>query len=316
MQLKEQGSHLGSIIVPEGETSKSYDQLFALSEELLALETERRDILIAFGGGVVGDLAGFAASIVRRGIHFVQIPTTLLSQVDSSVGGKTGINSPQGKNLIGAFHQPDLVLADTSVLETLPKRQFKAGYAELAKIGLIQDKQFFSWLEKNWKAILNSNGDERARAIEVACRAKAVIVSEDERETGRRALLNLGHTFGHALEAWAGYGDRLLHGEAIAIGAILAFRFSESLGLCPSGTASRVTSHFRDVGLPTEISNVPGQHRPQALELLKLMSQDKKIVGGVPAFILTKGIGEAFITRDVPRDKLAAFLTEQCKESS
>lgn len=314
-QLK-QDTHLGSIVVPHGENSKSFDQLIDLTEKLLALGTERGDVIVALGGGVVGDLTGFAASIVRRGINFVQIPTTLLSQVDSSVGGKTGINSPKGKNLIGTFHQPSLVLADIGVLDTLPKRQFTAGYAELVKIGLIQDKNFFGWLEKNWNDVFDSNGCERAQAIEVACKAKAAIVSNDERETGTRALLNLGHTFGHALEAWAGYSDRLLHGEAIAIGIIMAFRFSHSLGLCPPGLASRIKSHFTDVGLPTEISNVPGPDRPQPLDLVKLMSQDKKMTGGMPTYILAKDIGDTFIARDIPNEKLAEFLTTQCEENS
>ena len=302
---------LGTVVIPSGESSKSYEQFKSVVEHVLELGTERGDILLALGGGVVGDLAGFAASVVRRGIRFVQIPTTLLSQVDSSVGGKTGINSSFGKNLVGAFHQPSLVLADTDALNTLPDRELRAGYVEMAKAGLIMDVDYFHWLEDNWQQVFRDQGNARARAIEIACQAKANIVAADEREEGQRALLNLGHTFGHALEGWAGFSDRLLHGEAISIGIVLAFRLSTKLGLCPQSATDQVTKHFNSIGLPTEIKQIPGETLPKTSELLILMSQDKKVVGGVMTFILVKDIGQAFVTRDVARETVAEFLDEQ-----
>jgi shikimate kinase / 3-dehydroquinate synthase len=281
-----------------------------LSERLLELGLERGDLVLPLGGGVIGDLAGFAAGILRRGVRFVQIPTSLLAQVDSSVGGKTGINTPQGKNLIGVFHQPSLVIADTAVLTTLPAREMRAGYAEVAKYGLLGDAPFFAWLEANWQAVFGNNGPALTNAIETSVTAKAAIVARDETETGDRALLNLGHTFGHALEAWTGYSDRLLHGEGVAIGMCLAFRLSEELGLCPAGTAARVEAHLKAVGLPTRIADIPGGKADPA-ELYRLMGQDKKVKAGKLAFILVRGIGQAFVTRDVAPDTVLAFLTRE-----
>lgn len=301
----------GEITVPPGEASKCFGELERLSSELLDLGIERGDCVIAFGGGVTGDLAGFAASVLRRGVRFIQIPTTLLAQVDSSVGGKTGINTAQGKNLIGAFHQPSLVLADTSVLTTLPERQLRAGYAEVVKYGLLGDAGFFNWLEASWKEVF-SGGDALIQAIETSCKAKAAIVQADEYEAGRRALLNLGHTFGHALEAFAGYSDRLLHGEAISIGMSLAFAFSQELALCSGQDTVRITKHLEAVGLPTRIAQIPGD-APDPDTLLALIGQDKKVQRGVPAFILVNGIGRAFVDRKVPGDKLADFLKRSCR---
>jgi 3-dehydroquinate synthase len=266
---------------------------------------------VAFGGGVVGDLAGFAASVTLRGMHLVQIPTTLLAQVDSSVGGKTGINSAFGKNLVGAFHQPILVLADTGLLDTLPRREFAAGYAEIAKAGLIADAAFFGWLEVN-RAEIFAGGAARAQAIARSIEFKARIVAADERETGERALLNLGHTFGHALEAACSYGpSRLVHGEAVAIGLVLAHDFSVAEGLAPPGDAARCRAHLRDAGLPTSIAAIPGP-RLSADELLRHIAQDKKVKGGRLTFILTRGIGRAFIADDVPPGRVEQFLRQQC----
>lgn len=302
----------GTAILKPGEATKSFTELAPLCERLLELGIERGDLVIAFGGGVIGDLAGFAASILRRGVNYVQIPTSLLAQVDSSVGGKTGINTPQGKNLIGTFFQPRLVLADLDVLTTLPERQFRAGYAEVVKYGLLGDAEFFQWLEANREQVFSSS-PARARAIETSCRAKASIVEEDERETGRRALLNLGHTFGHALEAYAGYSDRLLHGEAISIGMALAFEFSNEQGLCPGQDSARAIRHIESAGLPTKISDIP-DGTPRADELMELIAQDKKVKDGVPAFILVRGIGKAFIERGVEMGALQDFLTRKCNE--
>jgi 3-dehydroquinate synthase len=314
--LKRQGLLLGEALVPPGEASKSFPVLAELSERLLKLGVERGDAVIAFGGGVVGDLAGFAASILRRGVRLVQMPTSLLAQVDSSVGGKTGIDVSLGKNLIGAFHQPSLVLADTSLLATLPPREFRAGYAEIAKYGLLGDAPFFAWLEEIWPEIFSGSGEARLEAIATSCRAKAAIVAADEREeTGARALLNLGHTFGHALEAFAGFSDRLLHGEAIAIGMRQAFAFSAELGLCPAQDATRVERHFQAVGLPTGVTAIPGKG-PAPAELLALMAQDKKVKGGKLAFVLARGLGQAFLDRDVPLDRLTDFLTRECATGS
>jgi 3-dehydroquinate synthase len=303
---------LGQAIVAPGESSKSFPVLAGLSERLLEIGVERGDCVIALGGGVVGDLAGFAASILRRGVRLVQIPTSLLAQVDSSVGGKTGIDTKQGKNLIGAFHQPSLVLADTSVLTTLPPREFRSGYAEVVKYGLIGDAPFFAWLEQNWQAVFAGDSEERLNAIATSIRAKAKIVEEDELEvSGTRALLNLGHTFGHALEAFAGYSDRLLHGEAIAIGIRLAFDYSVEQGLCPKEDAERVAQHLTAVGLPTRISQIPGG-KPSPDELLALMAQDKKVKGGKLALVLVRRIGDAFLERNVKMDALTKFLGREC----
>jgi shikimate kinase/3-dehydroquinate synthase len=305
--LKAEGLFAGSIVMKPGEATKSFRDLATLSERLLELGLERGDLVVPLGGGVIGDLAGFAAGILRRGIRFVQIPTSLLAQVDSSVGGKTGINTPQGKNLIGVFHQPNLVIADTAVLTTLPARQMRAGYAEVAKYGLLGDAKFFAWLEANWQGVFGNHGPALTKAIETSVAAKAAIVARDETETGERALLNLGHTFGHAFEAWAGYSDKLLHGEAIAIGMCLAFRLSEDLGLCPHGRAERVAAHFKAVGLPTTIRDIP-MANADADELLRLMGQDKKVRGGKLAFILARDIGDAFVSREVAPETVKAFL--------
>src|SRR6478672_5381644 len=295
---------LGEVVVTPGEASKSFPVLADVCERLLELGVERGDMVIALGGGVVGDLAGFAASILRRGVRLVQIPTTLLAQVDSSVGGKTGVDTPQGKNLIGTFHQPSLVLTDISVLATLAPREFRAGYAEVMKYGLLGDAPFFAWLEQTWPQIFSDEGGSRASAIAGSVRAKAAIVEADEREeSGTRALLNLGHTFGHALEAFAGYSDRLLHGEAIAIGMRLAFTFSAEQGLCSADDVARVERHLAEVGLPGRIANIPGIP-PAPEQLLKLMAQDKKVKGGKLALVLTRGIGQAYVERDVPMEKL------------
>jgi len=299
-----------AIIVPPGEASKSFATLEKVVDGALAARIERRDAVLAFGGGVIGDLAGFAASIVRRGIRFVQVPTTLLAQVDSSVGGKTGINTSRGKNLVGAFHQPDFVLADAGILDSLSARMFNAGYAEVAKYGLIDDAPFFAWLESNWRAVA-AGWPEREYAIAVACRAKAAAVAADERdEGGARALLNFGHTFGHALEAATGYSDRLVHGEAVAIGMVLAHRFSARLGLAPEADAERVIRHLAEVGLPTHINDIPGG-RPDVDTPMRHIAQDKKVERGSLTFILTRGIGEAYIARNVAPSEVVAFLKSQ-----
>jgi 3-dehydroquinate synthase len=298
------------IIVEEGEGSKSYATLEQVSEALISAKVERNDLVVALGGGVVGDLAGFAAAILRRGVDFVQVPTSLLAQVDSSVGGKTGINSPQGKNLIGAFHQPVLVIADTAVLDTLPPRQFRAGYAEVAKYGVLGDAAFFSWLEANHADIFKG-GAAREHAIATSCRAKAVIVARDERETGDRALLNLGHTFGHALEAATGFSDRLFHGEGVAIGMVLAAEFSASLGMIPPSDAVRIERHLAEAGLPTHLQDIAGfaqEGLADADTLMALMAQDKKVRRGKLTFILLEAIGRAVIARDVEPAPVRDFL--------
>ncbi len=305
--LKAEGRHKGSIVLKPGEPTKSFRELGPLCERLLEMGLERGDFIVAFGGGVIGDLAGFAAGILRRGVRFVQIPTTLLAQVDSSVGGKTGINTPQGKNLIGVFHQPSLVVADTDVLKTLPAREMRAGYAEVVKYGLLGDAGFFGWLEQAHDGIFAFDQETLVTAIQTSVKAKSDIVVRDEHENGDRALLNLGHTFGHALEAWTGYSDRLLHGEGVAIGMCLAFRFSEKLGLCPPGTAERVTRHIKAVGLPTRISDIPGG-KADAAELVRLMGQDKKVRDGRLTFILVHDIGQAFVSRDVDEATVRDFL--------
>jgi 3-dehydroquinate synthase len=298
------------LTIPPGEASKSYARLAALCDELLAAKIERNDIVVALGGGVVGDLTGFAAAILRRGVRFVQIPTSLLAQVDSSVGGKTGINSSHGKNLIGAFHQPALVIADTALLDTLSEREFRAGYAEVVKYGLIDDPGFFDWCEANWSRII-AGGPERDHAVAVACQAKAAIVARDEREEGDRALLNLGHTFAHALERLTAYDSaRLVHGEAVAIGLALAFRFSQRLGLCPGQDAVRVARHLDAVGLPSTLQQVPGG-AGSADEIVAAMAQDKKVKRGVLTFILARGIGRSFIAPGVAADEVRAFVAEE-----
>jgi 3-dehydroquinate synthase len=308
--LKAAGIACTQVVAPPGESSKSFATLQIVCDHLLEARLERGDLVVALGGGVIGDLAGFAAALVRRGIDFVQVPTTLLAQVDSSVGGKTGINTAHGKNLLGAFHQPALVLADTSLLDTLPERDLRAGYTELAKHGMICDEPFFSWLEANSSEIF-SGGAAREYAVATSCRIKADIVARDERETGDRALLNLGHTFGHALEADAGFSDRLLHGEAVAIGIVLAFDFSVRKELALPEAADRVRRHLAAVGLPTRISQIPGG-APDPQRLMDLIGQDKKVARGKLNFILARGVGEAFIAPDVDPAEVLMFLTEQC----
>ena len=306
------GMATSAVIVPPGEASKSFRVFEEVCEALIAAHIERGDLVVALGGGVVGDLAGFAASAVRRGLDYVQVPTTLLAQVDSSVGGKTAINSAEGKNLIGAFHQPILVLADTTTLDTLPARQFRAGYAEVVKYGLLGDKSFFLWLESSWRNIFEG-GPTREFAIETSCRAKAKIVARDERETGERALLNLGHTFGHALEAACGFSERLLHGEAVAAGMALAFAFSARRGLMPEADAERVIRHLAEVGLPTQPKHIPGG-LPPVDELMELIAQDKKVRRGMLTFILARGIGAAFVEPNVDQRDVHAFLSEKLAE--
>jgi 3-dehydroquinate synthase len=302
----EQASH----VLPAGEHTKSFGQLEQLLEVLLDARCERSTTLIALGGGVIGDLVGFAASILLRGVDFIQMPTTLLSQVDSSVGGKTGINTRQGKNLVGSFYQPRLVLADTATLATLPRREVSAGYAEVAKYGVIDDPAFWAWLEDNGAAVVGLDDTAIRRAVVTSCRAKARVVGADERESGFRALLNLGHTFGHALEAETGYGPELLHGEAVAIGMVLAMRLSARLGLCPAGDAERVRAHLAAVGLPTRVRDIPGGDTFDPARLVEHMGGDKKVEGGKVTFVLAHGIGRAMLSRDVPLTEVAAVLAE------
>jgi 3-dehydroquinate synthase len=303
------GFQVSSIVVAPGESSKSFSVLADVCEQLIAARVERGDLVVALGGGVIGDLAGFAAAVVRRGIDYVQVPTSLLAQVDSSVGGKTAIDSRHGKNLVGAFHQPILVVADTSLLDTLPVREFRSGYAEVAKYGLLGDAAFFAWLEANWRDVF-AGGAAREHAIAVSCRMKAGIVARDEREIGERALLNLGHTFGHAFEAAAGFSARLLHGEAIALGMVCAFEFSARRGLLPATDADRVTRHLAAVGLPIHVSQVAGG-LPGADRLMELIAQDKKVKRGKLTFILARAIGSAFIAGDVDAAEVRAFLVDK-----
>ena len=298
------------VSVPPGEASKSIAMFERVCDALIAARIERGDVVIALGGGVVGDLAGFCAAAVRRGLDCVQVPTTLLAQVDSSVGGKTAINSRHGKNLIGAFHQPILVVADTALLDTLPERQFRAGYAEVAKYGLLGDASFFAWLEHNADDVFAGRNGAREHAIAVSCRMKAEIVARDERETGDRALLNLGHTFGHAFEAAAGFSDRLLHGEAVALGMTLALEFSARLGLLPAADAARASRHLGKVGLPTRIAEVSGGV-PGIDGLMDLMAQDKKVRRGRLTLILARRIGEAYVASDVDTAQVRAFLQDK-----
>lgn len=298
-----------SLALPAGETTKSWPQFTRAVEWLLEQKVERKDIVVAFGGGVIGDLVGFAAAVLRRGVRFVQIPTTLLAQVDSSVGGKTGINAPQGKNLIGAFHQPSLVLADIDLLDTLPARDFLAGYGEVVKYGLLGDANFFDWLEANAPAMAAGDKAARLHAVTRSVQMKADIVARDETEEGDRALLNLGHTFCHALESATGYSDRLLHGEGVAIGCALAFELSQRLGLCAQEAPSRVRAHLKAMGMKTDLADIPGD-LPDAEALIALMAQDKKVLDGKMRFILARGIGQAFVTSDVPRDVLKSVLVD------
>ncbi|MDB6178065.1 3-dehydroquinate synthase [Paracoccus sp. Z330] len=305
-----QAEGIGSevLVLPAGEGTKSWPHLTRTVEWLLESRIERRDIVIGFGGGVIGDLVGFAAAILRRGVRFVQIPTTLLAQVDSSVGGKTGINSAFGKNLIGAFHQPSLVLADIAILDSLTPRDFLAGYGEVMKYGLLGDERFFEWLEENATS-LRTDAGLRQEAVAHSVRMKAGVVTRDETEQGERALLNLGHTFGHALEAATGYSDRLLHGEGVAIGCALAFDLSARMGLCSQEAPSRVLEHLRQMGMPARLGDVPGE-LPDDSALISLMAQDKKVVDGQLRFVLARGIGNAFVSDDVETSVLASVLAD------
>src|SRR5258706_5590793 len=308
--LSAAGIAVSRIIVDEGEGSKPYAGLEQVSEALISAKIERNDLVVALGGGVIGDLAGFAAAILRRGVGFVQVPTSLLAQVDSSVGGKTGINSPQGKNLLGAFHQPLLVVADTAGRDTLPPRQFRAGYAEVAKYGVLGDEAFLTWLEANHADIF-AGGAAREHAIATSCRAKAAVVARDERETGERALLNLGHTFGHALEAATGFSDRLFHGEGVAVGMVLAAEFSAGLGMMSPADAARIERHLASVGLPTHLQDIAGfaqEGLADADTLMALMAQDKKVKRGKLTFILLEAVGRAVIARDVEPSRVRDFL--------
>jgi 3-dehydroquinate synthase len=300
-----------TVVLPAGERTKDFHHLESLVERLIDLKIERGSTLIAFGGGVIGDIAGFAASVLLRGIDFVQVPTTLLAQVDSSVGGKTGINSRHGKNLIGSFYQPRLVLADTGVLSTLPRRELLAGYAEVVKYGLASEPEFFEWLEEHGASLIDGNPDARRQAVVRSCAAKAKVVAADERETGQRALLNLGHTFGHAIEAETGYGE-FLHGEAVAIGMVMAFELSARLDLCAAEDVARVRRHLAAVGLPTGLDGTSEAASGRVWDprrLLEHMSRDKKVVDGRVVFILVRGIGEAFISDSVDPAEVEALLT-------
>jgi 3-dehydroquinate synthase len=309
--LAASGIDAAEIVLPPGEATKSFSRFEEVCDGIIAARLERSDAVVALGGGVVGDLSGFAAAVVRRGMSLVQIPTTLLAQVDSSVGGKTAINSRHGKNLVGAFHQPILVLADTAAVDTLPLRELRAGYAEVVKYGLLGDLGFFEWLEAGaWRGLF-AGGPEREQAVEASCAAKARIVARDETETGDRALLNLGHTFGHALEAAVGYdGRRLVHGEAVAIGIRLAFDFSREQGLCSGQEAVRVERHLEMVGLPTRLAQVPGGVG-SAGDLMRAIRQDKKVARGALTFILARGVGDAFIARGVDGATVEAFLERE-----
>lgn len=309
MALEGDGIRLTALALPAGEATKSWDYLGRAVEWLLEHRVERGDLVVAFGGGVIGDLAGFAAAILRRGVRFVQIPTTLLAQVDSSVGGKTGINSGHGKNLIGAFHQPTLVLADIDVLDSLPPRDFLSGYGEVVKYGLLGAPAFFDWLEKNGPALRDGDKAARQYAVTRSVEMKAGIVARDETEEGERALLNLGHTFGHALEKATGYSDRLLHGEGVAVGCALAFDLSQRLGLCAQEAPGRVRAHLRAMGMMCDLSDIQGD-LPDGEALLAMMGQDKKVVDGKLRFILARGIGRAFVAEDVPLDVVRAVLTD------
>ncbi len=303
------GIDVVSLTLPAGESTKAWPQFTRTVEWLLEQKIERRDVVVAFGGGVIGDLVGFAAAVLRRGVRFVQIPTSLLAQVDSSVGGKTGINAPHGKNLIGAFHQPSLVLADIGVLGTLTPRDFLAGYGEVVKYGMLGDFKFFKWLEDNGPAMAAGDMGLRAEAVRWSCQMKADIVARDETEQGERALLNLGHTFCHALEAATGYSDRLLHGEGVAIGCALAFEVSARSGLCSQEDPSRVRAHLRDMGMKVDLADIEGD-LPNAAKLIDLMRQDKKVIDGAINYIMARGIGDAFVTDQVDPDIVKTVFTE------
>ncbi|WP_282091669.1 3-dehydroquinate synthase [Epibacterium ulvae] len=307
--LARAGIEMTALALPAGESTKGWPQFTRSVEWLLEQKVERNDIVIALGGGVIGDLAGFAAAVLRRGVRFVQIPTSLLAQVDSSVGGKTGINAPHGKNLIGAFHQPSLVLADTDVLATLEPRDFLSGYGEVVKYGLLGDAEFFAWLEEHGPKLSAGDTEARVQAVAHSVRMKADIVVRDETEQGDRALLNLGHTFCHALEAATGYSDRLMHGEGVAIGCALAFELSSRLGLCSQEAPSRVRAHLKDMGMKVDLADIPGD-LPDAQALVDLMGQDKKVIDGQLRFILARGIGEAFVTADVPQNLVLNVLQD------
>ncbi len=307
--LANNGIEMTSLALPPGEATKCWAQLQVCVDWLLDQKVERTDVVIALGGGVIGDLVGFAAAVLRRGVRFVQIPTSLLAQVDSSVGGKTGINAAHGKNLIGAFHQPALVLADTSVLGTLTARDFLAGYGEVVKYGLLGDEAFFDWLEAQGPALAAGDMAARIEAVRRSVQMKADIVMRDETEQGDRALLNLGHTFCHALEAATGYSDRLLHGEGVAVGCALAFELSARMGLCAQEAPSRLRAHLRTMGMKTDLADIEGD-LPDAEALLDLMGQDKKVVAGQLRFVLAHAIGDAFVTGDAPRDTALSVLND------
>lgn len=297
-----------TVVLPPGEDSKAFVPLERLIHSLLSYELDRQSLVVALGGGVVGDLAGFAAAILNRGIDWIQVPTTLLAQVDSAVGGKTGINVHEGKNLIGAFHQPRVVIADTETLKTLPRRELLAGYAEIVKYAVLGDAGFFSWLEQHGAQSVALDGPALEHAVAHSCKMKAEIVARDEREVGERALLNLGHTFGHALEAETDFSGRLLHGEGVAIGMVLALSLSARLSYCPDQAVDRVRHHLRAVGLPVSIKDIPGPPLdPQAV--IRHMSHDKKMRNGRLSFVLVKDIGQAFLTQDVPLDSVRELLT-------
>jgi 3-dehydroquinate synthase len=304
-----EGIAVSALALPAGEATKGWENLARTTEWLLEAKVERRDVVIALGGGVIGDLVGFSAAILRRGVRFVQLPTTLLAQVDSSVGGKTGINTAQGKNLVGSFHQPSLVLADIGVLDTLPSRDFLSGYGEVVKYGLLGDAGFFDWLEVNGPLLLRGDAAARLHAVTRSVEMKAGIVSRDETEEGERALLNLGHTFCHALEKATGYSDRLLHGEGVAIGCALAFELSSRLGLCAQEDPSRVRAHLKSMGMKVDLADIPGE-LPGAEALVALMGQDKKVVDGRLRFILARGVGEAFVAADVPTEAVQRVLSD------
>ena len=305
--LERAGIAMTALALPPGEGTKGWEQFSRCVEWLLEQKIERRDVVVAFGGGVVGDLVGFAAAVLRRGVRFVQLPTTLLAQVDSSVGGKTGINTAQGKNLVGAFHQPSLVLADIGALDSLPRRDLLAGYGEVVKYGLLGDPAFFDWLEVNGPRMIDGDAAARLHAVTRSVEMKAGIVARDETEEGERALLNLGHTFCHALEKATGYGARLLHGEGVAIGCALAFELSQRLGLCSQEAPSRVRAHLKAMGMKTDMTDIPGD-LPGPEALLALMGQDKKVVDGRLRFILARDIGQAFVAEDVPQDVVLDLL--------
>jgi 3-dehydroquinate synthase len=307
--LLAEGIATSALALPAGESTKGWASLARCTEWLLEEKVERHDIVVALGGGVIGDLVGFSAAILRRGVRFVQVPTTLLAQVDSSVGGKTGINTSQGKNLVGAFHQPSLVLADTDILDTLPDRDFLSGYGEVVKYGLLGDADFFHWLERHGPALRTGTSAERLHAVTRSVEMKAGIVSRDETEEGERALLNLGHTFGHALEKATGYSARLLHGEGVAIGCALAFELSSRLGFCSQEEPSRVRAHLHAMGMKVDLADIPGD-LPGADALIALMGQDKKVLDGRLRFILAQGIGKAFVAEDVPNDAVLGVLTD------